>query len=90
MTARYISRFRPRQPIIALSSKKETIKKLVLFWGCLPCLIDEPKNTDVMIEKAAQSAIEAGLASAGDLVVITMGHPIGTTGTTNMLRVKTL
>jgi len=90
MTARHISRFRPRQPIIALSSKKETTQRLVLFWGCLPRLIDEPKDTDAMIEKAAQSAIETGLASAGDLVVITMGHPIGTTGATNMLRVKTL
>jgi pyruvate kinase len=90
MTARHISRFRPRQPIIALSSEKKTIQRLVLYRGCLPSLIDEPNDTDSMIEKAAQSAIITGAASAGEIVVIVMGHPIGTTGATNMLRVKIL
>lgn len=88
MTAKHISRFRPRQPIIALSANKNTIQKLTLFWGCLPQLIDPPKDTDDMIEKSAQYAKATGIVSAGDLVVITMGHPMGSTGTTNMLRVK--
>lgn len=90
MTARHISRFRPRQPIIALSSNRKTIQRLALFWGCLPRLIDKPKDTDDMIEKAAQSARETGEVSAGELIVITMGQPVGITGATNMLRVKRL
>lgn len=89
-TARHISRFRPRQPIIALSAQKETIQRLTLFWGCLPILIDQPQGTDNMIETAAQTARETGNLSVGDIVVITLGHPIGTIGTTNMLRVKEL
>jgi pyruvate kinase len=53
-------------------------------------LIDPPQDTDNMIETAAQTARETGKLSAGDIMVITMGHPIGTIGTTNMLRVKEL
>ena len=89
-TARHISRFRPRQPIIALSAQKQTIQRLTLFWGCLPILIVRPQDTDSMIETAAQTAREAVNLSEGDIVVISMGHPIGAKGNTNMLRVKKL
>lgn len=90
LTARHISRFRPRQPIIALSPNAKTVQRLTLFWGCLPRLITDPQNTDDMIEKAAQSALETDEVSAGDTIVVTMGHPIRATGTTNMIRVKKL
>jgi pyruvate kinase len=89
-TAEYISRFRPRQPIIALSPNEKTLRKLSLFWGCLPCLTGEPQNTDNMIENAARSALATGEVSAGDTLVITLGHPdpVWASGATNMIRVK--
>jgi len=89
-TARHISRFRPRQPIIALSPKQETVRRLALSWGCLPRLVADPRDTDDMIESATQSALKTGLVSRGDLVVITAGHPVGVAGSTNMVRVKRL
>lgn len=89
-TAEYISRFRPRQPIIALSPDRVTVRRLSLFWGCFPRFVAVPKDTDDMLESAAQSAMETGQVSKGDLVVITAGHPVWVAGTTNMLRVKIL
>lgn len=89
-TARHISRFRPRQPIIALSPRKNTVQRLALFWGCLPRLVADPRDTDDMIESAAQSALQTGLVSRGNLVVITAGHPVAVAGSTNMVRVKRL
>jgi pyruvate kinase len=41
-----------------------------------------------MIEKATQVVLDAGEVSVGDLIVITVGHPLWVSGTTNMLRVK--
>ena len=90
MTARYISRFRPRQPIVVLSPNMKTVRRLALSWGCRPRLIGQLQNTDEMIEKASQAALESGEAKPGDLIVITVGHPIWVSGTTNMLRVKRL
>ncbi len=91
-TAEYISRFRPRQPIIALSPNERTLRKLSLFWGCLPRLTAEPHNTDDMIEHAARSALATGEVSAGDTLVITLGRPdpVWASGVTNMIRVKKL
>jgi pyruvate kinase len=87
-TARYASRFHPRQPIIALSPRESTVRRLALSWGCRPRLINDFQDTDDMIEKATQAARDAGEVSAGDLIVITVGHPLWVSGTTNMLRVK--
>ena len=91
-TAEYISRFRPSQPIIALSPDEKTLRKLSLFWGCLPCLTAEPQSTDDMIANVAQAVLATGEVSAGDILVITLGHPdpIWKSGITNMIRVKQL
>ena len=89
-TAEYISRFRPGRPIIALSPNRTTVRRLPLFWGCFPRFVPDPKDTDDMIDSAARSALETGHVSKGDIVVITAGHPVWVTGTTNMMRVKRL
>jgi len=89
-TAKHISRFRPRQPIIALSPHRSTVQRLGLVWGCLPRMVDDPKDTDDMIDKMAESALETGYVSKGELVVMTAGHPVGMAGSTKMVRVKRL
>jgi pyruvate kinase len=90
LTARHISRFRPARPIIALSPDLDTVRRLSLCWGCFPRHVADPKDTDDMIDRAALSALDSGLVSKGDLVVITAGHPVWVAGTTNMVRVKRL
>jgi pyruvate kinase len=90
LTAMHISRFRPRQPIIALSPNPVAVQRLALLWGCTPRLVEDLRDTDHMIESATRSALESGHVSKGDLVVITSGHPVWVAGTTNMVRVKRL
>ncbi|MFP4030963.1 MAG: pyruvate kinase [Desulfococcaceae bacterium] len=89
-TATQISRFRPRPTLIALSPERKTIRRLALYWGCIPSYVEETRNTDERLEKAAISAIGTGNVNRGDLVVLTTGHPVWAAGTTNMLRVKEL
>ncbi|MCF8067984.1 MAG: pyruvate kinase [Desulfobacterales bacterium] len=89
-TAMRISRFRPKPKLIALSPDKTSIRKLCLYWGCNPCYVEISNDTDEMIDTAATVAIKTGEVSQGDVVVITAGHPLWTTGTTNMLWVKRL
>jgi pyruvate kinase len=87
LTAMRISRFRPKQPIVALSADVKTVRRLTLFWGCSPRLLSTPLNTDDMIEGAV---LETGEVFPSDLVVIVAGHPLLVAGATNMLRVKKL
>ena len=89
-TAMHISRFRPRQSIIALSPNPNVVRRLNLFWGCLPHLVPEPTDTDDMIERSTQLVLKTGYVSKDDLVVMTAGHPVGVAGSTNMVRVKRL
>ncbi|MCP4350067.1 MAG: pyruvate kinase [Desulfobacterales bacterium] len=89
-TAMQISRFRPKANIIALSPERSTLRKLALYWGCIPGFVSDTRDTDERIEKATLSALQTGNVSEGDLVVITTGHPVWVAGTTNMIRVKKL
>jgi pyruvate kinase len=87
-TAIHISRFRPKQPIIAFTPSQTTMRRLSLFRGVYPSLISDLRDTDDMIGKVSKRAVETGLISEGDLVVITAGHPVWVAGMTNMIRVE--
>ncbi len=89
-TAQEISRFRPAQPIIALSPIEQTLRRLALHWNVIPCHIAPLSDTDDMIEKAAETALKTKKAAPGDTIVITAGLPVRSTGATNMIRVKKL
>jgi pyruvate kinase len=87
-TAIHISRFRPKQPIIAFTNSLTTVRRLVLFRGIYPNLISDFPDMDNVMEEVSKRAVETGLLSEGDLAVITAGNPFLVAGITNMIRVK--
>jgi pyruvate kinase len=89
-TARLIARYRPTQPIIAISPISQTVQSLALVWGIYPFRIRAPQNTDALIKIAQRKALELGVVRKGDLVAITAGLPLHQPGTTNMITVKTV
>jgi pyruvate kinase len=89
-TARLIARYRPQQPIIAVSPEPQTIKMLCLVWGVSPVPIKGFKSTDEMVRALQKKALESGLVKRGDLVAITAGLPLHQAGTTNMITVKVI
>ena len=89
-TATQVARFRPRPKILALSPDEKTVRRLTLYWGCIPVLVSDTHDMDEMIEKTAVSALETGTVSKGDLIIITAGYPVWASGTTKMLKVKEL
>ena len=89
-TARLIARYRPHQPIIAVSPERQTVKMLCLVWGVYPVPIRGFKSTDEMVRMLQQKAVESGLVKRGDLVAITAGLPLHQTGTTNMITAKVI
>ncbi|MDP3182343.1 MAG: pyruvate kinase [Desulfobaccales bacterium] len=85
-TARLISRFRPRTPIIALTPRPETVRRLCLSWGVFPLLAPKVEDVDQMLQVVEEEAVKAGMLNSGERVVITAGTPIGTRGTTNLIK----
>ncbi len=86
-TAKLISRFRPKANIIALSPDIKAVRRLTLYWGCVPVQVEVLKGTDDMFEKGANSALTVGHVAKGDRVIVTAGHPVEVAGTTNMIKV---
>ena len=86
-TARMVSKYRPRAPIIAVTPKMDVVRKLSVIWGVQPLLVSMTSGTDEMFAAAIQTALAANLIKGGDLVVITAGVPVGLPGTTNLLKV---
>ncbi len=89
-TARLIARYRPTQPIIAVSPDPQTVKMLCLVWGVYPQPARGFKNTDEMVRVLQQKALESGIVKRGDLVAITAGLPLHQSGTTNMITAKVI
>lgn len=89
-TARMVAKYRPRPPIIAVTPHSRVVRRLTMVWGVLPLLVGQIQNTDQMIREAVEAAVAARYISAGDLVIITAGVPVGVHGTTNLLKVHTV
>jgi pyruvate kinase len=85
-TARLVARHRPRRPILALSSRPETARRLALVWGVIPLSAGESASADAMLESAPALAVEAGLLKPGETAVITAGIPMGVSGSTNLIK----
>ena len=81
------ARERPEAPIIALTPSVETARRLSLAWGLHCVLTEDAHDLDDVVERAAQIAKSEGFAKTGERIVITAGVPLGTPGSTNLLRV---
>jgi pyruvate kinase len=85
-SARLVSKYRPRVPIIAFSPNQETRRRLSLLWGVLPRSIARVHDIDRLARVAEARLKEEHLVKRGDLVGIIAGTPLGTTGSTNLMR----
>ncbi|MEN8701278.1 pyruvate kinase [Bacillus infantis] len=89
-TARMISKYRPKAPIVAVTSQESVTRRLSLVWGVYPQVGQEASTTDDMLDSAVQESMNSGLVGSGDLVVITAGVPVGEAGTTNLMKIHVI
>ena len=89
-TARLLSLCRPKATIVACVLDEPVRRQLNAYWGITPLIMDYAHSTDELIEMSVAATEKAGLAKAGDRVVVTAGVPVGVSGTTNMIKVHML
>ena len=85
-TARLMAEFRPNVPIVAFSPDQAIRRRLALYWGVVPKVMDPVKNADLMTEMVSDRLLEDGVAAPGDKVVLVHGSPLGVPGQTNSIR----
>jgi pyruvate kinase len=89
-TARQVSRFRPRRPIVAASPYPHVLQQLALDWAVVPIVIDDASSIEDLWQRVADAIKDSGLAAAGDRVVLTGGTLLNLPGTTNHILVHTM
>ena len=89
-TALKTAKYRPGVPVVASTPSHEVRRQLALSWGVQPLYAPvSDQGADAVVEKAVQSALDAGVAESGDTVVVLCGMMTDLEGanTTNMLKV---
>jgi pyruvate kinase len=86
-TALLTARERPGVPIIAMTSLRDTARRLALSWGCNCVMTPELERFKDAVVSAARAARAGGFADETDQIVVTAGVPFNVPGTTNILRV---
>ena len=89
-TVRRVSRERPQIPILALTPRIGTARRMGLLWGVHAVRTKDIGSFEEMIGKARRMALRTRMATAGDKIIVLAGVPFGTPGSTNVIHVAHL
>ncbi|NEP42226.1 MAG: pyruvate kinase, partial [Okeania sp. SIO2H7] len=87
-TARNVSKFRPKTPILAVTPHVDVARQLQLVWGIKPLLVLDLASAGQTFQSAISVAQEKELLFDGDLVVMTAGTIQGVAGSTDLVKVE--
>ncbi|NLI93991.1 MAG: pyruvate kinase [Peptococcaceae bacterium] len=90
VTARMISRYRPKALIVAATPFETIARSLSLNWGVHCIIVPESTGTDELLSMAVTKSLDQNLVKTGDIVVLTAGVPVGKVGTTNLIKVQVI
>ena len=85
-TARLISKFRPRTPIIAFSPDEKVVRQMSIYWGVRAHFVRHLESTDELVNEVDSLLIKLGYAEVGDRVIIVASLPPSTSGKTNSVK----
>ncbi len=80
-TARLVSAFRPREPVLAVSSSLSTVRRMNLLFGVIAAPAEPWDSLRKLLDECANLAKQAGVAKSGDQIAITAGLPSQEIGT---------
>ena len=87
-TALWMSRLNCGVPIYALTPDADSVARMALYREVYPLqMAQEHKDRDCLLAEAQALLIAKGVVAKGDLIVLTIGEPIGCAGGTNTLKI---
>ncbi len=86
-TALWMSRLDSGVPIYALTPEEGSLRRMCLYREVHPLLMTyHAHEREALLLEAEQRLLDAGIVDPGDLIVLTIGEPIGKAGGTNTLK----
>ncbi len=91
-TARVVSKFKPKAPIIGVTPNEEALRRMQIFRGVYPIKSIPYNTTEEICDEAIKLVRAKGYAEPGDIVVVTAGIPSpvikkASEGMSNMMRI---
>jgi pyruvate kinase len=87
-SARLVSKYRPRVPIVAFTPNPEAYPRMSLLWGVKSRRTRNLRNIDELTREAEARLREEGMVEHGDVIGIIAGTPVGARGSTNLMRLR--
>lgn len=87
-TARRVSAYRPKCPIIATTPVKGIAESLSLNWGITAVYVSKASSTDEIIEMAKREVCKLMKVDKDDKIVVTGGFPIKKSRSTNFIKIE--
>ena len=87
-TAKLVSKYKPKCPIIAITPHSDVMQGLSLNFGVLPVLCQQFATTDDILTEAKTVVKSLNIAQEGDDIIVAAGMPTNYTGGTNMLKIE--
>jgi pyruvate kinase len=86
-TALWMSRHDVDIPIFALTPNLATQRRLALYRNVFPVHLAKSDDRDAALAQAEHILLEQGRIKRGDLIVLTVGEPMGQPGGTNAMKI---
>jgi pyruvate kinase len=86
-TALWMSRHNCGCPIYALTPKVETQRKMALYRNVRPLYLEQSADRDSVLLAAEDLLVDKGQVKPGDVIVLTIGEPMGKSGGTNTMKI---
>ncbi len=86
-TARGVAKYRPAQPILAVSASARTGRQLTLSWGVTPLPACSADDVDGVVSEGMARALATGIVRPGDTIVVTGGASVQP-GTASLIQVR--
>lgn len=87
-TALWMSRLNGGVPIYALTPDPAAHNQMTLYREVYPLLMSQThQDRDLLLYEAEQLLLDRGVVERGDLIALTIGEPIGSSGGTNTLKI---
>lgn len=87
-TAKLVSKYKPKCPIIAITPHEQVKRGLSLNFGVFPILCEKFSTTDDILKEAKRIVKDLNFAQDGDDIIVAAGMPTTYTGGTNMLKIE--
>jgi pyruvate kinase len=86
-TALWMSRHDCGRPIYALTPRIASQRKMALYRNVVPLFLEQSTDRDEVLRAAEELLLKKGEVQRGDLIVLTIGEPMGKSGGTNTMKI---